>query len=128
MTLVVYNFVNLQVQLIRIQMRVPEYGWTTQKVFHFLNFLVNGGWYLLSYVIIYVGNMLIENITRCFSDLSGTPVRVILFGKKRFFRHISVCFDLLGLVMKSCFCPLVVRSLVFAFRRDVQKLNPEVRH
>jgi hypothetical protein len=22
---------------------VPEYGWTTQKVFHFLNFLVNGG-------------------------------------------------------------------------------------
>ncbi|CAN4090408.1 unnamed protein product [Withania somnifera] len=49
------------VQVIRIQMRVPEYGWTTQKVFHFLNFLVNG-----------------------------------------------------------------VRSLVSAFRRDVQKLNPEI--
>ncbi|KAJ7564797.1 hypothetical protein O6H91_02G033900 [Diphasiastrum complanatum] len=30
------------VQLIRIQLRVPEYGWTTQKVFHFLNFLVSG--------------------------------------------------------------------------------------
>ncbi|XP_076920741.1 tobamovirus multiplication protein 1-like [Bidens hawaiensis] len=30
------------VQLVRIQMRVPEYGWTTQKVFHLLNFLVNG--------------------------------------------------------------------------------------
>ncbi|KAI4296365.1 hypothetical protein L6164_036329 [Bauhinia variegata] len=30
------------VQLVRIQMRVPEYGWTTQKVFHFMNFLVNG--------------------------------------------------------------------------------------
>jgi hypothetical protein len=29
--------------LIRIECRVPEYGWTTQKVFHFLNFLVNGG-------------------------------------------------------------------------------------
>ncbi|KAH9784553.1 Tobamovirus multiplication protein 3 [Citrus sinensis] len=29
------------VQLIRIQLRVPEYGWTTQKVFHFLNFIVN---------------------------------------------------------------------------------------
>ncbi|PHT81272.1 Tobamovirus multiplication protein 3 [Capsicum annuum] len=42
-------------------MRVPEYGWTTQKVFHFLNFLVNG-----------------------------------------------------------------VRSVVFVFRRDVQKLNPEI--
>ncbi|XP_075506370.1 tobamovirus multiplication protein 3-like isoform X1 [Primulina tabacum] len=29
------------VQLVRIQFRVPEYGWTTQKVFHFLNFFVN---------------------------------------------------------------------------------------
>lgn len=28
------------VQLIRIERRVPEYGWTTQKVFHLLNFLV----------------------------------------------------------------------------------------
>ncbi|CAH9102788.1 unnamed protein product [Cuscuta epithymum] len=49
------------VQLVRIQMRVPEYGWTTQKVFHFLNFLVNG-----------------------------------------------------------------VRSLVFAFRRNIQKFHPEI--
>ncbi|GMJ08159.1 tobamovirus multiplication protein 3 [Hibiscus trionum] len=30
------------VQLIRIHLRVPEFGWTTQKVFHLLNFLVNG--------------------------------------------------------------------------------------
>ncbi|XP_038974874.1 tobamovirus multiplication protein 1-like isoform X3 [Phoenix dactylifera] len=30
------------VQLIRIQLRVPEYGWTTQKIFHFMNFVVNG--------------------------------------------------------------------------------------
>ncbi|CAL0306058.1 unnamed protein product [Lupinus luteus] len=29
------------VQLVRIQLRVPEYGWTTQKLFHFLNFFVN---------------------------------------------------------------------------------------
>ncbi len=28
------------VQLIRIQLRVPEYGWTTQKVFHSLNLMV----------------------------------------------------------------------------------------
>lgn len=34
---------NMQVQLIRIELRVPEYGWTTQKVFHLLNFIVNGG-------------------------------------------------------------------------------------
>ncbi|XP_050210622.1 tobamovirus multiplication protein 1-like [Mercurialis annua] len=35
------SFVAL-VQLFRIQLRVPEYGWTTQKVFHLMNFLVNG--------------------------------------------------------------------------------------
>lgn len=49
------------IQLVRIQLRVPEYGWTTQKVFHFLNFVVNG-----------------------------------------------------------------VRALVFVFRRDVQRLQPEI--
>ncbi|URE40305.1 Tobamovirus multiplication protein [Musa troglodytarum] len=30
------------IQVVRIQLRVPEYGWTTQKVFHFMNFVVNG--------------------------------------------------------------------------------------
>lgn len=34
---------DVQVQLIRIELRVPEYGWTTQKVFHLMNFIVNGG-------------------------------------------------------------------------------------
>lgn len=29
------------IQLIRIELRVPEYGWTTQKVFHLMNFIVN---------------------------------------------------------------------------------------
>ncbi|KAL5730819.1 E3 ubiquitin-protein ligase tom1 [Ranunculus cassubicifolius] len=29
-------------QLLRIQKRVPEFGWTTQKVFHLMNFIVNG--------------------------------------------------------------------------------------
>lgn len=33
----------VQIQLIRIELRVPEYGWTTQKVFHLMNFIVNGG-------------------------------------------------------------------------------------
>ncbi|ONK60681.1 uncharacterized protein A4U43_C08F21410 [Asparagus officinalis] len=39
-----YSLVSLiaLVQLIRIQLRVPEYGWTTQKLFHLMNFLVNG--------------------------------------------------------------------------------------
>ncbi|XP_027917616.1 tobamovirus multiplication protein 1 [Vigna unguiculata] len=29
-------------QLVRIEVRVPEYGWTTQKIFHLMNFVVNG--------------------------------------------------------------------------------------
>ncbi|KAI5080068.1 hypothetical protein GOP47_0005547 [Adiantum capillus-veneris] len=29
------------IQLVRIELRVPEYGWTTQKVFHLMNFVVN---------------------------------------------------------------------------------------
>ncbi|KAL8157992.1 hypothetical protein AgCh_002628 [Apium graveolens] len=32
----------VKIQLVRIQLRVTGYGWTTQKVFHFLNLLVNG--------------------------------------------------------------------------------------
>ncbi|KAL8208266.1 hypothetical protein R6Q57_007678 [Mikania cordata] len=40
---VLYGLVAIvaMMQLARIQQRVPEYGWTTQKVFHFLNFVVN---------------------------------------------------------------------------------------
>ncbi|OEL24172.1 hypothetical protein BAE44_0014810 [Dichanthelium oligosanthes] len=30
------------IQVAKIQRRVPEYGWTIQKVFQFLNFVVNG--------------------------------------------------------------------------------------
>ncbi|XP_040377324.1 tobamovirus multiplication protein 3-like [Oryza brachyantha] len=30
------------IQVVRIRYRVPEYGWTTQKVFQLLNFIVNG--------------------------------------------------------------------------------------
>ncbi|KAM0049072.1 hypothetical protein Hdeb2414_s0008g00281641 [Helianthus debilis subsp. tardiflorus] len=30
------------IQLIRIQIRMPEYGWTTQKVFHLMHFIVYG--------------------------------------------------------------------------------------
>jgi hypothetical protein len=33
----------MQIQVARIQRRVPEYGWTIQKVFQFLNFVVNAG-------------------------------------------------------------------------------------
>lgn len=40
---VAYSLVGIfaLIQLIRIEIRVPEYGWTTQKVFHLMNFIVN---------------------------------------------------------------------------------------
>ncbi|KAK7826929.1 tobamovirus multiplication protein 1, partial [Quercus suber] len=37
-----FGFCDVQIQLIRIELRVPEYGWTTHKVFHLMNFIVNG--------------------------------------------------------------------------------------
>ncbi|CAI9772883.1 unnamed protein product [Fraxinus pennsylvanica] len=39
-----YGLVSLValIQLLRIELRVPEYGWTTQKVFLLMNFFVNG--------------------------------------------------------------------------------------
>ncbi|XP_042478676.1 tobamovirus multiplication protein 1-like isoform X1 [Macadamia integrifolia] len=30
------------IQLIRIELRFPEYGWTAQKIFHLMNFILNG--------------------------------------------------------------------------------------
>ncbi|KAG7011401.1 Tobamovirus multiplication protein 1 [Cucurbita argyrosperma subsp. argyrosperma] len=44
------------VQLIRIQIRVPEFEWTTQKGFHLMNFIVNGCkiyliFYLMSFIL-----------------------------------------------------------------------------
>ncbi|GAU33440.1 hypothetical protein TSUD_380760 [Trifolium subterraneum] len=39
-----YSLISLiaLIQLIRIELRVPEYGWTTQKIFHLFNFIVSG--------------------------------------------------------------------------------------
>ncbi|XP_042478677.1 tobamovirus multiplication protein 1-like isoform X2 [Macadamia integrifolia] len=31
-----------RIQLIRIELRFPEYGWTAQKIFHLMNFILNG--------------------------------------------------------------------------------------
>lgn len=50
------------VQLIRIQQRVPEYGWTTQKVFHLLNAFVS----LLRCVVFALHS-------KVFGDLLSTP-------------------------------------------------------
>ena len=48
----------VQIQLIRIELRVPEYGWTTQKVFHLMNFIVNGGNIKIAFDFILEGGIL----------------------------------------------------------------------
>lgn len=62
-------------------MRVPEYGWTTQKVFHLMNFIVNGGDILnfgdirsLEYTLSFGYNF---TLWLC---LSYVAVRAIVFG------------------------------------------------
>ncbi|XP_010500815.1 PREDICTED: tobamovirus multiplication protein 3-like [Camelina sativa] len=41
---ILYGLVSIRsvIQLVRLQLRVPKYVWTTQKVFHFLHFVVGG--------------------------------------------------------------------------------------
>ena len=51
-----------QIQLIRIEARVPEYGWTTQKVFHLMNFVVNAGMLIFSRTL-FIRH---SNTTKCF--------------------------------------------------------------
>lgn len=46
---------------------------------------------------------------------------------KWLFLYTPLCFDVLSLLFNCVFMFLAVRSLVFTFRRDVQKLHPEVK-
>lgn len=49
-----------QVQLVRIRFRVPGNVWTTQKVFHLMNFIVNGcKCYILFFVTLFILNGLV---------------------------------------------------------------------
>lgn len=70
-----------QIQLIRIELRVPEYGWTTQKVFHLMNFIVNGGEIRC---FSYEWNLVIAVLCRCllfgFWEILCIAVRAVVFG------------------------------------------------
>jgi hypothetical protein len=86
------------IQLIRIELRVPEYGWTTQKVFHLLNFIVNGGklW--------------------CHTLIMQILIFVLYSGSR------------LGFSLIFLYCFGAVRAAVFCFRENVQALSPEVQY
>ncbi|CAI5492241.1 unnamed protein product [Closterium sp. Naga37s-1] len=83
-----YAFVGMValIQLIRIQRRVPEYGWTTQKVFHLLNFVVNA--------------------LRAVVFLFREEVEVLSAGPNHVFAH--VLLDLPGLLFFTTYTLLVL--------------------
>ncbi|KAJ8453045.1 hypothetical protein Cgig2_014808 [Carnegiea gigantea] len=101
------------VQLVRIQMRVPEYGWTTQKVFHFMNFIVNGRKRSETIHFFDVFNLFEHSL---FTEISiwFWTVRAILFGfYKKVFRIKPHAFevtlvDLPGLLFFSTYTLLVL--------------------
>ncbi|XP_008804139.2 tobamovirus multiplication protein 3-like [Phoenix dactylifera] len=86
------------IQLVRIECRVPEYGWTTQKAFHFLNFLVNG---VRSVVFIFrrsVQQLNPEIIQHILLDLPGlafftTYVLLVLFWAEIYYQARAVSTD-----------------------------------
>lgn len=104
---------NLQVQLIRIQLRVPEYGWTTQKVFHLLNFAVNGSkdaCTLLRYYFIYFCEIIWH------LKILLLTVRAVQFGLYRSVFHIrpNVSFLQLHLILHMQF------FLIHAWVNDIK--------
>ncbi|XP_058098059.1 tobamovirus multiplication protein 3 [Magnolia sinica] len=86
------------IQLIRIELRVPEYGWTTQKVFHFLNFVVNA---VRSVVFVFRQNVQRakpEIIQHILLDLPGlafftTYVLLVLFWAEIYYQARASCTD-----------------------------------
>ncbi|KAF7842980.1 tobamovirus multiplication protein 1-like [Senna tora] len=59
------------VQLVRIQMRVPEYGWTTQKVFHLMNFVVNGVCFIILFWSVLYNHTIFQALEQVLMDIPG---------------------------------------------------------
>lgn len=74
------HFRSFQVQLIRIQLRVPEYGWTTQKAFHLMNVVVNGCKINFAYLFILLKSLQIQSSSPYILRLNVWTVRAVLFG------------------------------------------------
>lgn len=79
---------------------MPEYGWTTQKVFHLMNFIVNGGDIFQSFM---------------------------MFGFLYFLILDSYTFSF-GCILILCLCLsyVTVRAIVFGFHAQVFVLQPKV--
>ncbi|XP_022720610.1 tobamovirus multiplication protein 1 isoform X3 [Durio zibethinus] len=69
------------IQLIRIELRVPEYGWTTQKVFHLMNFIVNGGHFKVFKTHGSVFYYIVIRIIRCLLFFSTYALLVLFWAE-----------------------------------------------
>uniref|UniRef100_A0A0D6R0D3 THH1/TOM1/TOM3 domain-containing protein n=1 Tax=Araucaria cunninghamii TaxID=56994 RepID=A0A0D6R0D3_ARACU len=86
------------IQLIRIELRVPEYGWTTQKVFHFLNVVVNGVRCVVFVFRLSVQNIKPEIFQHVLLDMPGllfftTYVLLVLFWAEIFYQARAISTD-----------------------------------
>ncbi|CAN8305205.1 unnamed protein product [Cochlearia groenlandica] len=86
------------IQLVRIQLRVPEYGWTTQKVFHFLNFVVNAARALVFVFRRDVQNMQPEILQHILLDIPSlafftTYALLVLFWAEIYYQARAVSTD-----------------------------------
>ncbi|KAG1359494.1 putative Tobamovirus multiplication protein 3 [Cocos nucifera] len=92
------NGCDIGIQLLRIECRVPEFGWTTQKVFLFLNFLVNG---FRSVVFVFrrsVQRLKPEIIQHILLDLPGlafftTYALLVLFWAEIYYQALAVSIE-----------------------------------
>ncbi|WOK92818.1 tobamovirus multiplication protein 3-like [Canna indica] len=103
------------IQLTRIECRVPEFGWTTQKAFHFLNFLVNGVRSLVFVFRRHVQQIKPEIIQHVLLDLPGlafftTYALLVLFWAEIYYQARSVSVN--GL--RPCFYS--INAVVYAIQ------------
>lgn len=97
------------IQLVRIELRVPEYGWTTQKVFHLMNFIVNGVRAVVFGFHMFVFALKPKVITWVLLDLPGllffsTYTLLVLFWAEIYYQARSLSTDKLraGYITVNC--------------------------
>lgn len=97
------------IQLVRIELRVPEYGWTTQKVFHLMNFIVNGVRAVVFGFHMFVFALKPKVLTWVLLDLPGllffsTYALLVLFWAEIYYQARSLSTDKLraGYITVNC--------------------------
>ncbi|KAL8162552.1 hypothetical protein V2J09_014041 [Rumex salicifolius] len=101
------------IQLIRIELRVPQYGWTTQKLFHFMNFIVDGVRAVVFGFHMFVFTLKLKVLTSVLLDLPGllfftTYTLLVLFWAEIYYQARSLSTDKLRAVYISVNCVIYV--------------------